>query len=105
MVDSGLIVCTTVHDAVVLESPTPEIAGCVRAAQECFAEAGMEIVNYPMPSDSYIFSGRFEDEDGEAGWNSMLGLLERAERTGAAENAKDEKESAPETAISIEEEL
>ena len=42
-----------------------------------------------------IFSGRFEDQDGEAGWNSMLELSERAERTGAAENAKDEKESAP----------
>lgn len=80
MVDSGCVICTTVHDAVLLEAPTSEIAECVRIAQECFKEAGLEIVGYPMSSDSYIFNDRFEDEDGEAGWITMLDFLERAER-------------------------
>jgi hypothetical protein len=79
MVDSGLQVCTTVHDAVFIEADTDEINGQVQLAQECFADAGMEVIGYPIQSDAYIFSGRFEDDDGEDGWKSMLSLLKKAE--------------------------
>jgi hypothetical protein len=80
MVDRGVALGTTVHDAIFLEALAAEIEEHVCIAQERFAEAGMEIVGYPMPSDAYIFSGRFEDDDGEAGWNTMLDFLGRAER-------------------------
>jgi DNA polymerase I-like protein with 3'-5' exonuclease and polymerase domains len=76
MVDSGLAICTTVHDAVLIEAIPSEIEEHVRIAQECFRDAGLEILGYPMSSDSYIFSNRFEDEDGAEGWKRMLELLE-----------------------------
>jgi len=79
MVDSGLQVCTTVHDAVFIEADTDKINGQVQLAQGCFADAGMEVIGYPIQSDAYIFSGRFEDDDGEDGWKSMLSLLKKAE--------------------------
>jgi hypothetical protein len=79
MVDRGVIIGTTVHDAIFLQSTPNEIEEHVRIAQECFKEAGLEIVGYPMSSDAYTFTGRFEDHDGEDGWKSMLDLLARAE--------------------------
>jgi hypothetical protein len=64
---------------VLLQAVPSEIEEHVRIAQGCFREAGMEIVGYPMSSDSYIFSDRFEDDDGEEGWKSILKLLTRVE--------------------------
>ena len=76
MVDRGVAIYTTVHDAVLIEAIPSEIEEHVRIAQECFRDAGLEILGYPMSSDSYIFSNRFEDEDGAEGWKRMLELLE-----------------------------
>lgn len=80
MVDSGVQIATTVHDAVLALDTTEQIEETAQLIAECWAEAGMEVIGYPIFTDPYVFSGRFNDKDGMPGWDRLLSLLEECEQ-------------------------
>lgn len=82
MLDEGLSILLTVHDAVLIESADEDIERDVEIAKECWRWAGERVVKYPMASDAKIFhSGqRFHDDDGQEEWETIIRLLEEVER-------------------------
>jgi hypothetical protein len=68
MVDEGLALCATVHDAVLIEAPVERISIDVEVAKSCWRRAS-EIVlgGFGLDADSKIvcYPGVYHDEDGE----------------------------------------
>jgi DNA polymerase I-like protein with 3'-5' exonuclease and polymerase domains len=84
MVDEGLALCATVHDAVLIEAPIGQIDTDVEAAKRCWAKAS-EIVlgGFALDADAKIvrYPEVYHDEDGEEMWNRLLGVLADLERS------------------------
>ncbi len=82
MVDRGLPVVLTVHDAAMIYGPTSEIDDMVAAATECWKDAGMAVIGYPIGSDYYVcrWPETFDDGEGGEGWKIMMDYLDRAEK-------------------------
>jgi hypothetical protein len=82
MVDEGLSICSTVHDAVLIEADDVEIEKHVEKAKECWRWAGERVVKFPMEADSKIVrSGQhYVDDDGKEAWEQMMELLARVEK-------------------------
>jgi hypothetical protein len=78
MVDEGLALCATVHDAVLIEAPVEQIDADVEAAKRCWARAS-EIVlgGFALDADAKIFRfpDVYHDDDGKEMWNRLLGVL------------------------------
>ena len=83
MVDEGLALCATVHDAVLIEAPVGQIDADAEAARRCWAQAS-EIVlgGFALDADSKVvrYPDVYHDEDGEEMWNRLLGVLADLER-------------------------
>jgi hypothetical protein len=82
MVDEGLALCATVHDAVLIAAPTERIEADAETAKRCWARAS-EIVlgGFALDADSKIV--RYPDvhhDDGEEMWTRLLRTLDDLER-------------------------
>jgi hypothetical protein len=82
MVDEGLALCATVHDAVLIEAPAGQIDADVEVAQRCWARAS-EIVlgGFTLDADSKVvkYPEVYHDEDGEPMWERIQSALAELE--------------------------
>jgi DNA polymerase-1 len=82
MVDEGLALCATVHDAVLIEAPIERINTDVEVARSCWRRAS-EIVlgDFGLDADSKIvcYPDVYHDEDGEEMWTRLLNILDELE--------------------------
>ena len=82
MVDEGLALCATVHDAVLIEAPVERINIDVEVAKSCWRRAS-EIVlgGFGLDADSKIvcYPDVYHDEDGEEMWTRLLNILDELE--------------------------
>ena len=81
MVDEGLSICITVHDAVLIEASLEDIEAHVEIAKECWRWAGERVVKFRMEADCKMFRDGegYLDDDGKQGWERMLQLLQQVE--------------------------
>jgi DNA polymerase-1 len=84
MVDEGLALCATVHDAVLIEAPAGQIDADVEVAQQCWARAS-EIVlgGFTLDADSKVVKCPevYHDEDGQPMWERIQSALAELEST------------------------
>ena len=84
MVDEGLALCATVHDAVLIEAPIGQIEADVEIAKQCWKRAS-EIVlgGFALDSDCKVvrYPDVYHDDDGEEMWTRLLKTLEGLERS------------------------
>jgi DNA polymerase I-like protein with 3'-5' exonuclease and polymerase domains len=84
MVDEGLALCATVHDAVLIEAPIGQIDADVEVAKQCWRRAS-EIVlgGFSLEADCKIvrYPDVYHDDDGEEMWTRLLGALADLERS------------------------
>jgi hypothetical protein len=84
MVDEGLALCATVHDAVLIEAPIGQIDADVEVAKRCWARASDIVLSgFALDADSKIvrYPDVYHDEDGEGMWNRLLGVLADLEQS------------------------
>jgi hypothetical protein len=78
MVDEGLALCATVHDAVLIEAPIGQIDADAETAKRCWARAS-EIVlgGFALDADAKVvrYPDVYHDEDGEEMWNRLQEAL------------------------------
>ena len=81
MVDEGLSICITVHDAVLIEADDAEIEAHIEIAKECWRWASEKVLGFRMESDCKIIRNgeRYEDDDGREEWEKIMELLIQAE--------------------------
>jgi DNA polymerase I-like protein with 3'-5' exonuclease and polymerase domains len=79
MSDGGVMICTTVHDAVLAMCPTERAQETAAFIAQCWREAGQEVIGYPISTDQYIFTGRFTESGSMPAWERLLAGLEKAE--------------------------
>lgn len=78
MVERGVGLCCSIHDAVLIEAPTESIGDAVRDAQECMREASAIILGgFELVTDADVinFPNRFEDERGADMWALVTGII------------------------------
>lgn len=82
MVDMGLSICITVHDAVLLEAPLEEIDEHVEIAKESWRWASEKVLRFRLDADAKIvrYPDRYTDQDGTEAWNQMVQFLEEIEK-------------------------
>lgn len=82
MADRGIAICEIVHDAVMIEDSLDVIDATVQAAKDCWRQASREILGFELEADAKRcnYPDRYEDEDGQSMWVTLLGLLEISER-------------------------
>jgi hypothetical protein len=87
MVGDGMQLCTTVHDAVLVEDSIENIDKAVEAAKACWRRASREVVGYELDADAKIvrYPDRYEDKDGKDMFELLVSLLVEAERQQEAE--------------------
>ena len=92
MVDEGLALCATVHDAVLIEAPIEQIDGDVEVAKQCWTRAS-EIVlgGFALDADAKVvrYPDVYHDEDGEEMWNRIGGVLEEIEGSNSTPEYKE----------------
>lgn len=83
MVDEGLALCATVHDAVLIEAPIERIKADVETAKRCWARASRIVLyGFELDADAKIvrFPDVYHDEDGEEMWDRIIGILDEIEQ-------------------------
>jgi DNA polymerase I len=78
MLDRGIMLCATVHDAVLIESSVRNIARDCRIAEECWTAAGRIVLDgFELKTDCVItkYPRRYFEEDGEEMWNRVRHLI------------------------------
>ena len=92
MVDEGLALCATVHDAVLIEAPVEQIEADVEIAKRCWSKAS-EIVlgGFALDADAKIvrYPDVYHDDDGEEMWKRILGVLDEIEGSHSAPQYKE----------------
>jgi DNA polymerase family A len=82
MIDEGLALCATVHDAVLIEAPIGQIEADAEVAKQCWKRAS-EIVlgGFALDADCKIVRhpDTYHDEDGEPMWSQLLRTLDNLE--------------------------
>jgi DNA polymerase I len=84
MVDEGLALCATVHDAVLIEAPIERINSDVEVAKSCWRRASEVVLGgFGLDADSKIvfFPDVYHDDDGEEMWSTLLKILDELERS------------------------
>ena len=83
MVDEGLALCATVHDAVLIEAPIDRINLDVEAAKSCWRRASEIVLDgFGLDADSktVCYPDVYHDGDGEEMWTRLLNILDELER-------------------------
>ncbi|MGO9326023.1 MAG: hypothetical protein ACLP07_15820 [Terracidiphilus sp.] len=82
MVAEGIRLCTTVHDAVLIEDSVENINHAVETARACWRKASLEVIGFELDADAKIVRhpNRYEDKDGKEMFHLLLQLLDEAER-------------------------
>lgn len=82
MVDAGLSICITVHDAVLLEASLEDIDQHVEIAKNCWRWASERVLKFQLDADAKIvrYPDRYTDEDGTEAWNQLVQFLEEIEQ-------------------------
>jgi hypothetical protein len=77
MVDKGIRLLATVHDAVLFEESVEGVASSAAVVKECWEIASEEVIGIRLKSDCKIFrySDRFHDEDGESMWAKIVSMM------------------------------
>ena len=84
MVDEGLALCATVHDAVLIEAPLEQINAHVEVAKRCWARASDIVLGgFALDADAKIvrYPDVYQDDDGEEMWARLQGVLADLERS------------------------
>jgi len=77
MTEADIRVCATVHDAVLIEAPLPELADTVRLAQRLMAEAGADVLTgFPLRTDATLIRHPDRYDAGDRG-QKMVETLAR----------------------------
>jgi DNA polymerase I len=92
MLDEGLSICVTVHDAVLVEADAKDIDAHAEVAQECWRWASERVLGFKLDADVKVIreGERYEDDDGTDGWNQLMKWLQEVE----AESVDAAKEAA-----------
>lgn len=78
--ERGIRVCAPVHDAVLIEAPTPELAAAVQLTQACMGEASRIVLGgFELRSEAKIFRHpeRYLDKRGQKMWDAVCEILGR----------------------------
>ena len=82
-VERGINLCAPIHDALLIEAPIDQIDSEVSSLTACMTEASEAVLGYGKACrvDSSIvrYPDRFMDEDGQAMWDQIMGLLAETE--------------------------
>jgi DNA polymerase-1 len=79
----GIRVCAPVHDAILIEAPSPDIETAVTELQECMREASRIVLGgFDLGSDAVIvrWPDRYMDERGVLMWQTAMRLADEADR-------------------------
>lgn len=90
MVDEGLALCATVHDAVLIEAPIEQIDADVEVAKRSWARASEIVLSgFALDADSKIvrYPDVYHDDDGEGMWTRLLHILDGLEGRSVASAA------------------
>ena len=84
MIDEGIALCCTVHDAVLIEAPIENIDADVETASHCWKRASSEILGgFELGCDSVVvkYPDRFDkvDSDDVEMWERVQRLLDEIE--------------------------
>jgi DNA polymerase I len=84
MVDEGLSLCVTAHDACLLEACLEDIDQHVEIAKNCWRWASEKVLKFRLDADAKVarYPERYTDEDGAEAWNQMIQFLEEIEKKG-----------------------
>jgi DNA polymerase I-like protein with 3'-5' exonuclease and polymerase domains len=80
LIESGIKVCTSVHDAFLIESSTTSIHKTVKKTKELMAQASRQVLDgFELTSDDEIISypHRFSNDDQESIWNAAIPVIRR----------------------------
>lgn len=78
MLDRGIMLCATVHDAALIESSVKNIVRDCRIAAECWAEASKVVLNgFELKTDCVVtkYPRRYFEEDGQEMWDRVRELI------------------------------
>jgi DNA polymerase-1 len=78
MLDRGIMLCATVHDAVLIESSARNIARDSQIAAECWSEASKVVLDgFELKTDCVItkYPRRYFEEDGKEMWDRVRHLI------------------------------
>ena len=78
MLDHGIMLCATVHDAVLIESSVRNIARDCRIAAECWTAASKIVLNgFELKTDCAVtkYPRRYFEEDGKEMWDRVRHLI------------------------------
>jgi hypothetical protein len=78
MLDRGIMLCATVHDAVLIESSARNIARDCQIAAECWSEASKVVLDgFELKTDCVItkYPSRYFEEDGKEMWDRVRHLI------------------------------
>jgi hypothetical protein len=77
--EAGVEVCAPVHDALLIEAPSSDIAAAVHQTQEAMARASAAVLDgFRLRSDAKVIlhPDRYDDERGRVMWSQVMALLE-----------------------------
>jgi hypothetical protein len=82
MVEDGIHLCATVHDAVLIEDSIENIDASVEKAKYWWRSASREILAYELDADVKVvrYPAVYEDKDGKAMYEMLMKLLDAAEQ-------------------------
>jgi DNA polymerase-1 len=78
--ERGVTVCAPIHDALLIEAPADDLDHAVAQTRAAMSEASRVVldgVTIAVGVDAVTWPGRYMDEDGEAMWHRIMGLLQR----------------------------
>jgi hypothetical protein len=88
---SGVTVCATMHDALMIIAPLTELDDAVAITEDCMVRAGEAICGFDLKVDKTVvrWPDRYMDKDGRETWErtmKYLTTIEKGTRSGAARN-------------------
>ena len=84
--ESGVRVCGSIHDAILIEAPVDEIDAAVTAARAVMEEASREVLDgHTVPVDAEVvrWPDRYRPGEGRAMWERVLRLAGITEEVSA----------------------
>lgn len=78
LIERGIRVLGTVHDALLVEAPVNEIDAKTKQAQDIMEQVSEGILNFRLRTDAKIvkYPERYSDKRGEEMWNTITSLLD-----------------------------